>query len=164
MREDVSSRRTGRTAKPAQAGIVSDSVDENIDDHLDALERSVAGFLSTAQQAPGVHGQVEYRGTTFNVTQRFVIADLAPLAFFHLVEHIEAGQVRDAVVRLHERLAPLLLCHHSWTPLKRSSDHRVIGLAVGGTRTAQGPHICKRCTAYALGTALPLVGRELAPR
>lgn len=143
---------------------MSESVDGNNEDHLEALERSVAGFMHAAQQAPGAHGQIEYRGTTFNVSQRFVIADLAPLAFFHLVEHIEDGQVREAVVRLYERLAPLLLCHHSWTPLKRSTDNRVINLAVGATRASQGPHICKRCTAYALGTALPLVGRELARR
>jgi len=139
-------------------------VDENIEKQIEALERSVAGFMNAAQQALGVNGQLEYRGTKFNVSQRFVIADLAPLAFFHLVEHIEDGQVSEAVVRLHDRMAPLLLCRHSWTPLKRFSDHQVINLAVQGINQTQGPHICKRCTAYALGTSLPLVGRELAPR
>ena len=139
-------------------------MDENVEKHIEALERSVAGFMSAAQEALGVNGQLQYRGTTFNVSKRFVIADLAPLAFFHLVEHIEDGQVSEAVVRLHDRLAPLLLCHHSWTPLKRSSDHQVINMAAQGIEQVQGPHICKRCTAYALGTSLPLVGRELAPR
>ena len=136
-------------------------MDENIDDQIEKLERSLAIFMSTAQEALGVTGSIEHKGVTFNVSRRFVIADLAPLAFFHLVEHIEEGGAREAVVRLFDRMAPLLLCRHNWTPLKRASDHQVINLAVQGIEPEQGPHICKRCTAYALGPSLPVVGRSL---
>ena len=139
------------------------AVDENLDDQIEKLERSLAIFMSTAPEALGMTSSIEHKGVTFNVSRRFVIADLAPLAFFHLVEHIEEGGAREAVVRLFDRLAPLLLCRHDWTPLKRASDHQVINLAVGSIQAQQGPHICKRCTAYALGPALPLVGRSMEP-
>ena len=140
-------------------------MDENLDDQIEKLERSLAIFMSTAQDALGATSSIEHKGVTFNVSRRFVIADLSPLAFFHLVEHIEAGGARAAAVRLFDRLAPLLLCRHDWTPLKRASDHQVISLSLQGqeqgkgSQTEQGPHICKRCTAYALGPSLPTVGR-----
>ena len=136
-------------------------MDENLDDKIERLERSLAIFMSTAQDALGMTGSIEHKGVTFNVSRRFVIADVAPLAFFHLVEHIEEGGPREAVVKLFDRMAPLLLCRHDWTPLKRASDHQVITMAVQGTQPETGPHICRRCTAYALGPSLPLVGRSL---
>lgn len=136
-------------------------VDENIDSQIEKLERSLAIFMSTAQEALGMTGSIEHKGVTFNVSRRFVIADLAPLAFFHLVEHIEEGGAREAVVRLFDRLAPLLLCRHHWTSLKRASDHQVINMALGSVQREQGPHICKWCTAYALGPSLPAVGRSM---
>ncbi len=135
-------------------------MDENLDDQIEKLERSLAIFMSTAQDALGATSSIEHKGVTFHASRRFLIADLSPLAFFHLVEHIEDSGPRAAAVRLFDRLAPLLLCRHDWTPLKRASDHQVISLAVQGSQTEQGPHICKRCTAYALGPSLPTVGRS----
>ena len=136
-------------------------MDEDLDAQIERLERSLAIFMSTAKDALGTTGSIVHKGVTFNVSRRFVIADLSPLAFFHLVEHIEEGGAREAVVRLFDRMAPLLLCRHDWTPLKRSSDYQVINLAAGAAQPQQGPHICKRCTAYALGPTLPVVGRSL---
>ncbi len=136
-------------------------MDGDLDEQLERLERSLAVFKSATDRALGVSGSVVHKGITFSVSRRFVIADLAPLAFFHLVEHIEGDEVSAAVVRLYDRLMPLLLCRHQWTPLKRASDHQVISMAVPPIQPAKGPHICRQCTAYALGTSLPVVGREL---
>ncbi len=136
-------------------------MDGDLDEQLDKLERSLAIFKRATDRALGVSGSVEHLGIKFSVSRKFVIADLAPLAFFHLVEHIEGDEVSAAVLRLYDRLGPLLLCRHQWTPLKRASDQKVMNLAVQALEPAKGPHICKCCTAYALGTSLPEVGRDL---
>ncbi len=138
-------------------------MDGDLDDQLEKLERSLAIFKSAADRALGVSGTVQHLGITFSVSRRFVIADLSPLAFFHLVEQIEGDEVSAAVVRLYDRLMPLLLCQHQWTPLKRASDHQVMQLGAHAVEPARGPHICRCCTAYALGTSLPVTGRALRP-
>jgi hypothetical protein len=97
-------------------------------------------------------------GITFNVSRRFVIADMSPLAFFHLVEHIDDG-IESAVVRLYYRLTPLLTCRHQWMPLKRSADEQMRSLGKPGISGDSRPQVCSACTAYALGNSLPVVGR-----
>ena len=90
-----------------------------------------------------------------------MIADLTPLSFFHLVEHIQEDGIEAAVVRLYERLGPLLSCRHDWTPLKREEDERMRAIVgIEKAPGAPGPYICKSCTAYALGNPLPLVGTD----
>ena len=133
----------------------------------------MAELKQSSAQALGFVKTVEYEGIFFNVSRRFVIADLSPLAFFHLIEPIEhsspLGQspgalsdvgIQAAVAALHYRLLPLLSCTHEWTALKRADDEHVLGIiSPDGLRTGLRPRICKSCTAYALGQALPLVGR-----
>ena len=124
---------------------------------LEALERSLAEFEASAKRALGYGRSVDFCGITFNLSRRFVMADLSPLAFVHLVERIESTP-EEAVVRLHHRLLPLLSCRHHWTPLQRAADHHMCTM----TRSRpDGPqaHVCKHCTAYALEGALPKVGR-----
>jgi hypothetical protein len=157
------------------------------DEHLLRLERAIADLRNTSNKALGFIHTIDYRGVPFNVSQRFVIADLAPLIFFHLVEHISID-VTSSIVRLYDRLGPLLTCRHEWLPLKRADDDQV-RFIVGGTIPANpqspgtsarlasnpethpethrngipthGPFICRYCTAYSLGHPLPVVGRDL---
>jgi len=126
---------------------------------LELLERAVADLAKASKAALGFVTSLDYMGISFNVSRRFVIADLSPLAFFHLVEYIDDGPGM-AVVNLYERLLPLLSCEHRWTPLRRTADAHVRSLATG---RGAGPHICKVCTAYALGGNLPVIGRTLPP-
>jgi hypothetical protein len=143
-------------------------MDDESDQHVEDLERSMADLKYASAQVLGFLNTVEYEGITFNVSRRFVIADLSPLAFFHLIEPIEpsfAGHadrgVNVAIVALHHRLIPLLSCQHEWTPLKRADDEGVLGImSPEGLRSGLRPRVCKACTAYALGQALPVVGRS----
>ena len=132
----------------------------DIEEQIQHLERALGHLRLTSKQAFGFVDKVEYEGVTFDVSRRAVIADLSPLFFSHLIEHIDAEGIGSAVRRLHDRLAPLLACRHRWTPLRRASDEQVKGMA----RTAAGdvchPHICKICNAYVLGLELPVVGRK----
>jgi len=162
-----------------------EAADKAADHHLQQLERAIADLHRTSKKALGFIHTVDYRGVPFNVSKRFVIADLAPLVFFHLVEHISID-VTSSIVRLYDRLGPLLTCRHGWLPLKRADDEQV-RFIVGGTIAATarasasrptnpthnparptlptpGPFICRYCTAYSLGLPLPLVGRDLAGR
>jgi hypothetical protein len=131
-------------------------MEENLQDQLENLVRAIADLERSTKKALGFVTQIEYMGISFDLSRRFVIADLSPLAFFHLVEHIEEDDATAAVVRLYERLLPLLSCRHTWTPLKRSDDEQMQRL--GGAKAL----VCRYCTGYALGTALPSVGRTPA--
>jgi hypothetical protein len=131
-------------------------MEDELHSQLAALERSLAEFEAAAKRTLGFLRTVEYRGIAFNVGRRFVIADLSPLAFMHLVEHIETTP-EDAVVRLYDRLLPLLSCRHHWTPLRRAEDEHMLHLC----RSMAKAHICKVCTAYALEGSLPEVGRGI---
>jgi hypothetical protein len=143
-------------------------MEEDLREHLEKLERTVAELERVSKRALGFVNTIEYRGIAFNVGKRFVIADLAPLAFFHLVEHIQTGSadapsedgIQAAVVRLYDRLGPLLSCRHDWTPLKREDDERMRAIVgIDKLPGNPGPYICRFCTAYALGAPLPIVGR-----
>ena len=137
-------------------------MDDELREQLERLERTIADLEQASKKALGFVNTVEYRGIPFNVSRRFVIADLAPLAFFHLVEHIEED-VGSAIVRLYDRLDPLLTCRHDWVALRRADDEQIRAIVGGASRDVNGtgPHICKFCTAYAMGSQLPVVGRTL---
>lgn len=136
-----------------------EAMDNEMEEQLRSLERALAQFAQASKRAVGFLATREYQGISFDIGRRFVIADLSPLSFFHLVEHIEGDDVEVAIHRLHDRLLPLLSCRHEWTDLKRSSDEHVRGLGKRWNDKVFGPYICKRCTAYALGRELPVVGR-----
>jgi hypothetical protein len=130
---------------------------DDLSEQLARLERALIEMERASKQALGFISSIHYRGVAFNVSRRFVIADLSPLAFFHLVEHIDADGADAAVMRLHHRLLPLLSCRHQWTELKRHDDAQVRSMA----RDAD-PYVCKSCTAYVMkgpGASLPVVGR-----
>jgi hypothetical protein len=137
-------------------------MDDGIDGQFEKLERALAEFERESKRALGFIEAMEYKGIHFDVSRRFVIADLSPIVFFHLVERIEADGAEGAVARLHERLRPLLDCHHEWTALKRDDDEAIRQLGRKNVTATVGPHICKRCTAYALSGLLPAVGRTVA--
>jgi hypothetical protein len=133
----------------------------DLEDQIQHLERALGHLRLTSKQAFGFVDKVEYQGVMFDVSRRAVIADLSPLFFSHLIEHIDQDGIGAAVKRLYDRLAPLLVCRHRWTALKRESDEQVRSMA----RTAAGdvctPHICKICNAYVLGLQLPVIGRNM---
>jgi hypothetical protein len=139
-------------------------MNEDLDKQLDHLERTLADFEIAAKQALGFVRTVRYRDVSFDISRRFVIADLAPLAFFHLVEHIGADGAEMAVIRLYERLMPLLSCRHEWTELRRVTDEHMRNLANDMSGGNSHSYLCKHCTAYAFGgpnTPLPVRGRIL---
>jgi len=131
---------------------------DDLNEQLELLRRTVADLEKASRQALGFVRTIQYMGITFNISKRFVIADLSPIAFFHLIEHID-DNAESAVFRLYERLSPLLTCRHQWTLLKREEDRQIRSL---GINPGPPPHICRRCTAYALGESLPTIGRTLA--
>ena len=134
-------------------------MDEILREQLEQLERATTELRKAATVALGFTASVQYQGINFNIGRRFVIAEMDPLAFFHLVEHIQEGDLYKAVTRLYERLEPLLLCHHQWTPLKREDDERVLGMGMRDADGVSRVKICRSCTAYALGEDLPEIGR-----
>jgi len=136
-------------------------MEDDLREHLEKLERTVAELERVSKRALGFVSTIEYRGIAFNVGKRFVIADLSPLAFFHLVEHIQEDGIEAAVVRLYDRLGPLLSCRHDWTPLRREDDERMRAIVgIDKAPGEPGPYICKSCTAYSLGAPLPFIGRS----
>jgi len=132
-----------------------------MDDHLfgqrEILERVIADLEEASNPRIGRVKSLEYMGVSFHVSRRFVIADLSPLSFFHLVEHIDAGP-GASILRLYHRLLPLLSCRHQWTTLKRHSDKRILRMRTGSVHDGVHPHICKSCMAYAMAGTLPAVG------
>jgi hypothetical protein len=144
---------------------------DDLREQLDSLERAIADLDKACKQALGFAYSIEYEGIAFHVGKRFVVADLSPLGFLHLVEPIDestrqepygaiAAGAQAAVVRLYERMLPLLSCVHQWTPLSRIEDRQLRLLQPDGPRQ----HICKACTAYALEGSLPAVGRGATPK
>lgn len=133
-------------------------------DQFDKLERAIRDFERASEQAVGFIDTIIYKHIPFNVSRRFVLADLSPLSFFHLVEPIkpEDDGAGPAVVRLYERLMPLLHCHHQWTTLKRAEDEHVRALSLKWLDPNAASWVCRSCTAYAFGQSLPAVGRALA--
>jgi hypothetical protein len=113
------------------------------------LECVIALLRGELPEGSGSIYSVEYSGVLFNISRRFIVADLSPLTFFHLVAHIDEAGPAAAIVCLYEQLAPLL---------RRQSDKHLLGW---GRDTAYGPHICKLCTAYALSGSLPTVGKTV---
>lgn len=131
-----------------------------MDEHLRHPEHAGEHSPEGPQQVLGFSLQREYNGVLFAVSSRFVIADLSPLTFFHLVERIKKDDVEGSILRLYERLAPLLRCRHEWTALRRSSDGHLRNLGTFRVAGVCGPYICTQCTAYALSGVLPIVGRD----
>jgi len=120
------------------------------------LECVIALLREESPEWSGNLYSVEYSGVVFNVSRRFIVADLSPLTFFHLAAHIGEAGPAAAIVYLYEQLAPLLICEHRWVMLRRQSDQHLLGW---GSGTAYRPHICKLCTAYALSGSFPTVGK-----
>ncbi|WP_128915481.1 hypothetical protein [Granulicella sibirica] len=130
---------------------------------FDKLGDFLAESRDLSKQALGFRKTTEYKQVLFNVSPRFVIADLSPLAYLDLVQEVSNGQVQAAVVILYERLRPLLECKHKWLPLGPDADSRILSLNLGlslGTTI----HTCRSCTAYGLETveaSLPFIGRDV---
>jgi hypothetical protein len=137
---------------------------DDLGEQLERLRQAVIDFDRACKRALGFTDAIEYMGISFNVSPRFVIADLAPIAYLGLVEYIleedvEGEGAHEAAVRLYDRLLPLLSCVHNWTPLDRAEDVSLLNMTVAG---GGPPHICKLCTAYAYGGSLPVAGRRFA--
>ena len=143
-------------------GLSLSSMNDDLGEKLGKLQRTIADFENASQQASGWVQTIEYRAIRFNITRRFVVADMSPLTFFHLVEHIGSDGSAAAVLRLYERLMPLLTCNHEWTDLKRVTDRHMRSMAKDWLTGGSRPHVCRLCTAYAFDdpeTTLPVTGR-----
>ncbi len=134
-------------------------MDDELQEKLQLFERAVKDLQQVSRNALGFQSAIEHHGITFNVSRRYVVADLSPLAYFHLVEPIEETP-QAAVSRLYERIYPLLSCRHQWTELRRESDAHIRSLSTLKFKGFAGPRKCKVCTAFALGAALPAIGRD----
>lgn len=122
------------------------------------LEEAIKYAAEIAGAAKNTVITVEYEAVSFVIGRHFVSADLTPLQFFHLVEHIGDGGAASAILRLQERLLPLLTCNHQWTDLKRTTDAHVGAMVAKQSK----PQVCRLCTAYASAdTTLPIVGKSL---
>jgi len=138
---------------------------------FDELTNSLLKLQKASKQLLGFTDTIEYRNIVFHVSQRFVIADLSPLAFIDLVQDICVGDAHTAVVQLHDRLKPLLECRHEWHSLNESHDTQPLyhdtqplyidaGMSLRGTRISR----CALCTACGLDSrhiSLPIVGRGM---
>jgi hypothetical protein len=146
-----------------QGPVAVEEMNEEQRDQAEQHERGTSELHHATAQALGFLKTVEYQGILFNISRRFVIADLSPLAFFHLIEPIDehaSNGITAAIATLYHRLLPLLSCRHDWTHLKRGDDDRFLTIMVGDRlRTGAHPNICRSCTAYALEQSLPVVGR-----
>ena len=140
-------------------------MDNEMKKELAGLERALIDFERATKEALGFSRTVLYEGIPFDIGERFVIADMSPLAFFHLVEQVGDDGTEAAIKRLYDRLMPLLTCRHEWTLLKRETDRPLQGMAEGLLRKGSHPYICKACTAYVFagpGNELPAVGKKLS--
>jgi hypothetical protein len=136
---------------------------DDLSEQLQRLQQAIVDLDKACKRMLGFTGAIDYMGISFNVSRRYVIADLTPIAYLGLVEYTDEGGyeaaadgAQEAVVRLYDRLLPLLLCVHQWTALTRAED---LFLRSTTVESSGNPHICKLCTAYALEGSLPLVGR-----
>ena len=131
---------------------------------LEGLERTLIAFERATKEALGFSRTIRYQGIPFDIGPRFVIADMSPLAFFHLVEQVGEDGPDAAIERLYDRLMPLLTCRHQWTLLKREADKPLQSMAKGLLAKGSEPYVCKACTAYVFGgpgNALPAVGKHI---
>jgi hypothetical protein len=139
-------------------------MDNEMKKNLDGLERTLVEFERATKEALGFSRTIRYKGIPFDVGHRFVIADMSPLAFFHLVEQVGEEGPEAAIERLYDRLMPLLTCRHQWTLLKREADRPLQSMANGLLCKGSHPYVCKACTAYVFGgpgNELPVVGKKL---
>ena len=145
-----------------QYGGGQDRGGQDLAEQMEKLARALEELEQVSKKALGFVHTIEYKGIPFNISRRFVIADLSPLSFFHLLEHIEDEDPAAAIARLYERLNPLLTCRHDWTLLRRAEDERMRVIVGSPAKGSAAPYICKECTAYALGPVLPYIGRTMA--
>jgi hypothetical protein len=126
------------------------------------LESAIALLRGKSTEVYGSVHTIEHLGVSFNVSRRFVVADLSPLTFFHLVEHIGDAGAAAAIVRLYDQLIPLLICKHQWTVLRRTTDKHFQAMVQDQLDgKTYRPHICRSCTAYALSGPLPVIGKTI---
>jgi hypothetical protein len=140
-------------------------MDEEAKRELGGLERTLVEFERAAKEALGFARTIRYQGIPFDIGSRFVIADMSPLAFFHLLEEIGEDGPQAAIERLYERLMPLLTCRHRWTVLKREADKPLQSMAKGLLARGSDPYVCTACTAYVFGGpdhVLPTTGKMIA--
>jgi hypothetical protein len=128
-------------------------------DGLNSLADALIEFEAKSRSALGFTQTLHYKDVSFLVSDRFVIPDLRPLAFVGLLEEV-GDDANVAVVRLYERVAPLLLCQHIWSDAQHLEDD---GVAIEDgilSTSAFDLCVCKRCTAYCSAKKLPQVGRD----
>jgi hypothetical protein len=104
------------------------NVSPNVGDVIRSIEElrdSVMQWEKHSKIALGFNKTIEYKQIRFNLNGRFVIADLAPLAYMDLVQEISDGDSEAAAASLYERLGPLLDCKHQWLPItSRETLHK----------------------------------------
>ncbi|MBB5061247.1 hypothetical protein HDF16_005983 [Granulicella aggregans] len=92
-------------------------MDDELIKTFEQFHHSVLEWQKSSMQVLGFMQTIEHNKILFHISERSVVADLAPLAYLDLVQEIEDGMVQTAVASLYERLRPLLQCRHRWLPL-----------------------------------------------
>ena len=139
-------------------------MNDNFLARLGELQRDLTKLQSLSKKALGFSETITYQDILFNVSPDLVIADLSPLAFLNLVEHIDSDGAEAAAVRLYERLLPLLSCRHRWVEPTMSLDQPWKLILYEPVQVFGRVFVCEFCTAYAIsapGAHLPAVGRSV---
>lgn len=128
-------------------------MDDKFIKSFEELRHSALEWQKWSIRALGFNQTIEYNQILFHVSERSVVADLAPLAYLDLVQDIEDGMVQTAVACLYERLRPLLDCKHRWFPLTASANREVICLDFSLSPHSY-IHVCAECTCYCIKYSL----------
>ncbi len=139
-------------------------MDDTFDSRLEELCRAVLKYEAWSKKSLGFYETITYKGILFNVSADLVIADLSPLAFFSLVEHIDDAGAEAAAVRLYERILPLLSCRHRWvepTKLMHRDGRPTMWDLLKDFGHVSVCELCTACTNRISGESLPVVGRSL---
>jgi len=139
-------------------------MDNEIISDLERLRESVQEMQNSSRQALGFKKRIEYEQIFFDVSRRFVIADLSPLAYVDMVQEIRDGDVETAIATLYDRVRPLLECRHEWAPLNAGASGHLLRQEQRMSLSGTIIHTCGVCTAYGLQSveiSLPVIGRGM---
>jgi hypothetical protein len=137
-------------------------MDDKFPSELEELCSAVLNYEALSKKSLGFFETITYKDVLFNVSFDLVIADLSPLAFLNLVEHIDTDGAEGAAIRLYERILPLLSCTHHWIEPTRPLDQDGGPMMDWPLKVCGDVLVCEFCVAYAMqnpGTDLPVIGR-----
>jgi hypothetical protein len=128
-------------------------MDDDLINTFEQFHHSVLEWQKSSMRVLGFMQTIEHNKILFHISERSVVADVAPLAYLDLVQEIEDGMVQAAVASLYERLRPLLQCRHRWSPLSAGAQSEIICLDFSLSPHSH-IHVCAECTGYCIKSSL----------